>query len=254
MAVANLEDPSALSHLIAGSLRIPTEERQALLEEDDVAKRLRRLAEILARELEVVEIGTRIHSQVQSEMDKTQREYIPAPAAEGDPGGARRARPGRGRGRGAARAARRARAARGRAQAGRPRALAAGEAAARRPPSTASSAPGWSGSPSLPWSASHRRQPRPRARARGARRRPLRHREDQGPHPRVPRGAQAHARGRRLARSSASSARPASARPRSGARSPARWAASSSASAPAACATRPRSAATAAPTSARCPA
>jgi ATP-dependent Lon protease len=75
MAVANLEDPSALSHLITGSLRIPTEERQALLEEDDVARRLRRLSEILARELEVVEIGTRIHSQVQSEMDKTQREY-----------------------------------------------------------------------------------------------------------------------------------------------------------------------------------
>ncbi len=75
MAVANLEDPSALSHLIAGALRIPTEERQALLEEDDVARRLRRLAEILAHELEVVEIGTRIHSQVQSEMDKTQREY-----------------------------------------------------------------------------------------------------------------------------------------------------------------------------------
>ena len=75
MAVANLEDPSALSHLIAGALRIPAEERQALLEENDVGRRLRRLAEILAHELEVVEIGTRIHSQVQSEMDKTQREY-----------------------------------------------------------------------------------------------------------------------------------------------------------------------------------
>ena len=55
------------------------------------------------------------------------------------------------------------------------------------------------------------------------------------------------------ARSSASSARPASARPRSATRSPARWGASSSASASAACATRPRSAATGAPTSARCP-
>ena len=75
MAVANLEDPSALSHLIAGALRIPTEERQSLLEEADVAKRLHRLTELLAHELEVVEIGTRIHSQVQSEMDKTQREY-----------------------------------------------------------------------------------------------------------------------------------------------------------------------------------
>ena len=75
MAVANLEDPSALSHLIAGALRIPTEERQSLLEEADVGRRLHRLTELLAHELEVAEIGTRIHSQVQSEMDKTQREY-----------------------------------------------------------------------------------------------------------------------------------------------------------------------------------
>ena len=76
MAVANLDDPSALSHLIAGALRIKTEEKQALLEEVDVAKRLRRLSEILARELEVVAIGSRIQSQVQSEMDKSQREYV----------------------------------------------------------------------------------------------------------------------------------------------------------------------------------
>jgi ATP-dependent Lon protease len=76
MAVLNLEDPSALSHVIAGALRTPTDERQTLLEETDVAKRLHRLAEILAREIEVAEIGSRIQTQVQSEMDQTQREYI----------------------------------------------------------------------------------------------------------------------------------------------------------------------------------
>jgi ATP-dependent Lon protease len=76
MAVANLEDPSALSHLIAGALRIKTEEKQALLEETNVARRLRRLSEILARELEVVAIGTRIQSQVQSEIDRSQREFV----------------------------------------------------------------------------------------------------------------------------------------------------------------------------------
>ena len=76
MAVANLDDPSALSHLIAGSLRIKTEEKQELLEERDVAKRLRRLSEILARELEVAAMGARIQSQVQSELDKSQREYL----------------------------------------------------------------------------------------------------------------------------------------------------------------------------------
>ena len=76
LAVANVDDPSALVHLIAGAMRIPTEEKQELLEEVDVAKRLRRLSEILARELEVVQLGSRIQSQVQSEMEKGQREYF----------------------------------------------------------------------------------------------------------------------------------------------------------------------------------
>jgi len=76
MAVANLEDASALSHVIAGALRIRTEERQALLEEVNVARRLRRLSEILARELDIVQIGSQIQNQVQSEMEKGQREYV----------------------------------------------------------------------------------------------------------------------------------------------------------------------------------
>ena len=74
--VANVDDPSALSNLIAGSLRLKTEEKQELLEELDVAKRLRRLSEILARELELVAIGSKIQSQVQSELDKGQREFF----------------------------------------------------------------------------------------------------------------------------------------------------------------------------------
>jgi ATP-dependent Lon protease len=76
MAVVNLDDPSALSHLIAGALRISSEERQALLEEVDVGKRLRRLSEILARELDIVAIGSKIQSQVNAEMEKGQREWV----------------------------------------------------------------------------------------------------------------------------------------------------------------------------------
>jgi ATP-dependent Lon protease len=76
LAVANLDDPSALSHLIAGALRINTEEKQELLEQVDVTKRLRRLSEILTRELEVVQLGSKIQSQVESEIDKGQREYF----------------------------------------------------------------------------------------------------------------------------------------------------------------------------------
>jgi ATP-dependent Lon protease len=76
MAVANVDDPSALSHLIAGALRIPTPEKQSLLEEVDVGRRLRMLSEILARELEVIQIGSQIQSEVQSSIDKGQREYF----------------------------------------------------------------------------------------------------------------------------------------------------------------------------------
>jgi ATP-dependent Lon protease len=76
LAVANIEDPSALAHLIGGALRIETAEKQELLEEVDVGKRLRHLSQILARELEVVQLGTQIQSQVQSEVDKGQREFF----------------------------------------------------------------------------------------------------------------------------------------------------------------------------------
>jgi ATP-dependent Lon protease len=76
MAVANLDEPAELAHLIAGALRIKTEEKQRLLEERNVTQRLRLLSEILARELELVEIGSKIQTQVQSEMEKGQREYF----------------------------------------------------------------------------------------------------------------------------------------------------------------------------------
>jgi ATP-dependent Lon protease len=76
LAVANLDEPSSLSHLISGALRISTEEKQELLETVDVTKRLRRLSEILTRELEVVQLGSKIQSQVESEIDKGQREYF----------------------------------------------------------------------------------------------------------------------------------------------------------------------------------
>ena len=193
MAVANVEDPSSLAHLIAGALRIKVEEKQALLEEVDVGKRLRKLSEILARELDIVAIGSKIQSQVMSEMESSQREYVlrqqlkaiqeelgekdPAEAEIDDLREQLAALD----------------AARGRAQAGRPRALAAGEAPAgggraRRHPHL----PGVDRVAAV--GQVHRGQPGPRARPRGARRGPLRHRQGQGPDPRVPRRAQAQAR------------------------------------------------------------
>jgi ATP-dependent Lon protease len=76
VAVTNLEDPSALANLIAGALRLKPDEKQALLEERDTGQRLRRLSEALARELEVLSIGSKIQSQVQEEMERGQREFL----------------------------------------------------------------------------------------------------------------------------------------------------------------------------------
>ena len=94
LAAANVDDPSALAHLVASTMRtIPTEERQQILETVDIEQRLRQISAILNRELEVFELGSKIQSQVQSEMEKGQREYflrqqlkaIQAELGEGDP-------------------------------------------------------------------------------------------------------------------------------------------------------------------------
>jgi len=93
IAAANVENPSALCHLVASTLRLKTEEKQKLLELDDVDLRLREVSLILNRELEVFELGTKIQSQVQSELEKGQREFylrqqlkaIQEELGEGDP-------------------------------------------------------------------------------------------------------------------------------------------------------------------------
>ena len=76
LAAANVDDPTALTHLIASTLRLKTEERQELLETANVEERLRRIATILGREVEMTELGSKIQSQVASEIDKSQREFF----------------------------------------------------------------------------------------------------------------------------------------------------------------------------------
>jgi ATP-dependent Lon protease len=76
LAAANVADPSALCHLVASTLRLKTEEKQNLLELVSVDARLREVSLILNRELEVFELGTKIQSQVQSELEKGQREFF----------------------------------------------------------------------------------------------------------------------------------------------------------------------------------
>jgi ATP-dependent Lon protease len=76
IAAANVDDPTVLSYLVASTMRLKAEEKQQLLETANVEERLRALSAILGRELEVIELGSKIQSQVQSEMEKGQREYF----------------------------------------------------------------------------------------------------------------------------------------------------------------------------------
>lgn len=75
-AVLQEDDPRRLSYLIASYVRMSIAERQTIIAEADVVAKLRKLNEVLHRELNVLQIGQQIQSQVQSEMNKTQREYV----------------------------------------------------------------------------------------------------------------------------------------------------------------------------------
>ncbi len=75
-AALNVEDPRQLVYAIATYTRIDLEDAQGILEIDDVVGKLRRMMVILGKELEVLELGRRIQTEAQGEMEKMQREYF----------------------------------------------------------------------------------------------------------------------------------------------------------------------------------
>ncbi|NDJ84972.1 MAG: endopeptidase La [Chloroflexi bacterium] len=72
----NLDDPLQLVYTIATYVRIDLEDQQRLLEINQIDEKLRALMGILGKELEVLELGHKIQSEAQSEMEKVQREYF----------------------------------------------------------------------------------------------------------------------------------------------------------------------------------
>ncbi len=76
VAARNISEPGLLADMVAYSPDMTTEQRQELLETIDVVERLRVCSAFLARQIEVLELKGKIQSDVKSEMDKTQREYI----------------------------------------------------------------------------------------------------------------------------------------------------------------------------------
>jgi len=72
----NIEDPGRLADLIASNLGLSVEKSQEILEIQDPIQRLKRLIEVLGKELEVLEMQAKIQSQAKEEMTKMQREFF----------------------------------------------------------------------------------------------------------------------------------------------------------------------------------
>ena len=71
----SVDDPGAMTDLIAAHLPVSAEDKQSVLEILPVKARMTRLLEILTREAQVVEVGAKLQSQVSEGINKTQREY-----------------------------------------------------------------------------------------------------------------------------------------------------------------------------------
>ncbi len=76
VVVVNTSNPDKLADLVASNLNLTLEEKQVILETVDVKRRLKRLTVYVNRELEVLEMGSRIQDKVQTELGKNQREYF----------------------------------------------------------------------------------------------------------------------------------------------------------------------------------
>jgi ATP-dependent Lon protease len=89
----NIAQPGWLADFIVSTLDLPVAARQEMLEMCNVEQRLQKVSILLSKELDILEIENRIHSQVQQEVDKTQREFflreqlkvIQRELSEGDP-------------------------------------------------------------------------------------------------------------------------------------------------------------------------
>jgi ATP-dependent Lon protease len=75
-SILALEDPLQTVYTVANFQRMELEDAQAILELDTASEKLHKLVSILAREVEVLEIGQKIQNEARSEIEKVQREYF----------------------------------------------------------------------------------------------------------------------------------------------------------------------------------
>jgi ATP-dependent Lon protease len=75
IVIENLDDPGKLADLIASNIGLKTEQAQEVLEIINPVQRLKKVSEILSREIELLTVQQKIQTEVRGEIDKNQREY-----------------------------------------------------------------------------------------------------------------------------------------------------------------------------------
>ncbi len=76
VVVENLDDPGRLADLVASNLGLKTDQAQEILEIIDPVQRLKRVSDIMGREIELLIVQQKIQTEARGEIDKTQREYF----------------------------------------------------------------------------------------------------------------------------------------------------------------------------------
>ncbi|MGB4441197.1 MAG: endopeptidase La [Coriobacteriia bacterium] len=76
MAATAIEEPGRLADFVTFHLALKVEEKQEILEALDPKERLRKTSEFLRKELEILELGSKIQNRVKESMSKSQREYF----------------------------------------------------------------------------------------------------------------------------------------------------------------------------------
>jgi ATP-dependent Lon protease len=76
MMAMNVDDARQLAYLVASSIRLDAREGQHILEMDNVYDKLLRLTQLLHKEVEVLELGRKIQSEAQVEMERMQRDFF----------------------------------------------------------------------------------------------------------------------------------------------------------------------------------
>src|SRR4030066_234877 len=74
--IENIDDPGKLADLVASNLSLKAEQAQEILEITDPGLRLKKISEILNREVELLIVQQKIQTDAKGEIDKTQREYF----------------------------------------------------------------------------------------------------------------------------------------------------------------------------------